>query len=107
MTRAEALLWGRGDTRRVATRDFPVAVVALVDERQGGRYCVECRELELVTPDDVPLELDHLQALSRGGDNNHLNLRWACRSHNRARRERPVGGPARRPRWARRRPAEG
>lgn len=102
MTRDEALAWGRGDRRRVATRDFPPAVVALVDERLRGRRCADCERLGLTTPASVPLELDHLQPLSKGGDNHHLNLRWSCRSHNRARRDRPVGAPVRRPAWERR-----
>ncbi len=103
MTRAEALRWGRGDKRRIATRDFPAEVLALVDQRLGGRYCVECRALEIETPADVPLELDHLQPLSLDGDNGHLNLTWRCRSHNRGRGNRPAGAPPRRPKWERRR----
>ena len=93
--------WGRGDTERLATRDFPAEVLELVDERQGGRFCVPCRETGRQPPADEPLELDHLQPLSKGGDNHHLNLRWACRAHNRgrgARRDAPA-----RPRWERRR----
>jgi 5-methylcytosine-specific restriction endonuclease McrA len=74
--------WGRGDRRRLATRDVPPGVQALVDEKQGGRFCVLCREQGLVTPDDEPLVLDHLQPLSRGGDNHHSNLRWLCAGHN-------------------------
>lgn len=97
-----AFAWGRGDNQRVATRDFPRAVLALVDERQGGRFCVECRALNMVTPPDVPLEIDHRQALAAGGDNHHLNLVWRCRSHNRAKGARKEGA-ARVPRWARRR----
>lgn len=97
------LLWGRGDQRRISTRDFPRAVVALVEERLRGRYCVDCRALGLEPPADEPLELDHLQPLSRGGDNHHMNLAWRCMSHNRSRGNRaPLGAPAR-PRWERRR----
>ena len=104
MTRAEALLWGRGLRARVA---IPAEVLALVDERQGGRFCVACRALDLVTPADVPLEPDHRQALANGGDNHHLNLEWLCRSHNRSKKDKPAGSPLRRPRWERRRPRSG
>lgn len=103
MTRSEALLWGRGDQRRITTADFPAAVVALVDERLRGRYCVDCRELDLVTPADVPLQLDHIEALSGRGDNNHLNLTWRCRSHNCAKGDKKAATRPGRPRWARRR----
>lgn len=95
--------WGRGDTTRITTREFPPGVLALVDQRQGGRYCTECRALGIETPPGIPLELDHLQPLSKGGDNHHLNLRWSCQSHNRGRRDRSLRGPARRPKWERRR----
>jgi 5-methylcytosine-specific restriction endonuclease McrA len=103
VTRAEALAWGKDDHRRIATRDLPGAVVALVDERLRGRRCVDCSTLGLVTPDDEPLELDHLKPLSNGGDNHHLNLTWRCRSHNRARGARPVPLKPGRPAWERRR----
>lgn len=103
MTRSEALRWGRGDKRRITTAAFPAEVVALVDERLRGRYCVDCRELGLVTPDDVPLELDHVEPLSGRGDNSHLNLTWRCRSHNRAKCDRKAAARPGRPRWARRR----
>ena len=39
MTRAEALAWGRGDRARIPTRDFPLEVLALVDQRLGARGC--------------------------------------------------------------------
>lgn len=97
--------WGRGDSRRLATRDIPPAVLALVDERQGGRYCVMCRELGVETPPDEPLQIDHLQPLSAGGDNHHLNLRWLCRAHNCGRGARKAEAP-RPPKWARSRDAE-
>ena len=74
--------WGLGVTRRLATRDVPPAVLALVDERQGGRFCVSCRALGIETPADQPLQIDHRQPLSAGGDNHHLNLQWLCRAHN-------------------------
>jgi len=93
--------WGRGDTRRLTTRDFPREVLALVDDAQGGRFCVACRRDSLDTPAEEPLELDHKQPLSRGGDNNWRNLRWLCRSHNRGRCARP-GLPEGPPAWARR-----
>lgn len=101
MTRAEALAWGRGVRDRVT---IPAAVRALVVERQGGEFCVSCRALELVTPADVPFELDHKQSLHLGGDNHHLNLELLCRSHNRSKADRAPGGVLRRPRWERRRP---
>lgn len=101
MTRAEALLWGRGETRR--PRRWPGEVEALVTERQGGRFCPDCRTLGIVPPADVPLELDHLQPVSKGGDNSHANLRWACRSHNRGRGNRGMRGRPARPKWERRR----
>lgn len=81
----DAHSWGRGVSTRVATRDFPASVLALVDERQGGRFCVTCRAHGITTPDGEPLEIDHMQPLSKGGDNHHRNLRWLCRAHNRGR----------------------
>jgi len=96
--------WGRGDRRRLATRDFPPAVLALVDERQGGRFCLSCRELGVETPAEEPLQIDHVQPLSEGGDNHHLNLRWLCRAHNCGRGARKEG--PRSPKWARAREAE-
>lgn len=74
-----------------------------MDERLRGRACVDCVALELVTPADVPLEADHLQALANGGDNHHLNLTWRCRSHNRAKGAKKAATPPGRPRWERRR----
>jgi hypothetical protein len=99
--------WGRGDHRRLALEDYPPEVIALVEHRLGGRFCVLCREQALVTPADEPLVLDHLRPLSQDGDNHHLNLRWLCRSHNAGRRDRPLW--AGRPAWERRalRPATG
>ena len=102
VTPAEARAWGRGDTRRVATRDFPAAVLALVDERQGGRACAACRAAGLQTPGDQPLEVDHLQPLARGGDNAWTNLQWLCRDHNRGKSARP--SPPSTPLWARGQP---
>lgn len=92
--------WGRGDTRRIATRDFPYAVKELVDRKWQGRFCVFCRELGLTPPPEEPLVLDHMQPLALGGDNHWTNLRWLCRSHNCARQNVPYwrGYPA----WARR-----
>jgi 5-methylcytosine-specific restriction endonuclease McrA len=80
--------WGRGDVRRLSTRDFPAEVVALVEAKQGGRFCVLCREQGLTPPADEQLVLDHLQPLSKGGDNHWSNLRWLCASHNAARQDR-------------------
>ncbi len=93
--------WGKGDTRRLSLRDVPPGVLELVDRRQGGRFCGLCREQGLVTPDDEPLVLDHLQPLSAGGDNHHENLRWLCRSHNARRQARALFAGA--PGWAIRR----
>lgn len=97
--------WGRGDQRRIATRDVPEAVKALVDQKQGGRFCVDCRRNGLTTPDDEPLVLDHLQPLAYGGDNSWTNLAWRCRSHNLAKgvRPRPSPGADKKPAWSRRR----
>ena len=89
--------WGRGSTARLT--DYPLSVLALVDERQGGRFCVACREASVPTPADEPLEIDHIRPLSRGGDNHWSNLRWLCRSHNRGRGNRV--SPPRIPRHAR------
>lgn len=98
MTREEALVWGRGVHVRVT---IPDEVLALVEERMRGVYCPDCRALGLVTPPEVPLEIDHKQALARGGDNRHENLEWRCESHNRAKAARPVS-EAKTPAWARR-----
>lgn len=90
--------WGRDDRRRIATRDFPEGVKALVDERQGGRFCVECHVAGRTPPADEPLVLDHMQPLSRGGTNHWSNLRWLCEGCNLSRgNRRDVGVP----RWAR------
>lgn len=91
--------WGRGDRRRIATRDFPAAVVALIVEREGGRACVWCKREGLVTPKDEPIELDHLVPLAKGGDNHHSNLAFSCRAHNRSKRDRPA--PTHPPTWSR------
>lgn len=91
--------WGRSSTSRIATRDFPLEVLALVDERQGGRYCESCRAAGLSTPPGEPLEVDHLQPLSRGGTNQWSNLGWKCRAHNRGKGARVA--PPSIPRWAR------
>lgn len=99
-----AASWGRGDRRRLCLRDYPPGVLALVEERQGGRFCEDCRRIGLTPPPEEPLELDHRQALAAGGDNHHLNLRWVCRGHNRAKQHRPLTLRPGRPAWARRRP---
>tara|TARA_Y100001963_G_scaffold110210_1_gene152380 strand:+ start:623 stop:934 length:312 start_codon:yes stop_codon:yes gene_type:complete len=75
--------------RRVAPHKIPRAVIDLVEERDGGRHCVSCRRLGISTPPDVPLELDHIQEVSKGGSNHFSNLRWLCKSHNAGRRGRP------------------
>ena len=61
-----------------------------------------CRELGITTPKTETLEIDHKQPLSKGGDNNHINLQWLCRAHNRGRGNR--NQQAFRPKWDRRRP---
>lgn len=91
--------WTPGDTTRRPTSAAPPYVLAAVERRQGGRYCVHCAELGLVTPPGIPLELDHRQPLARGGDNRTSNLQWLCRDHNRAKRDRP--GPPKAPKWSR------
>lgn len=98
---AWAYAWGRGNKARIDHRDYPGEVLALVTERMGGVHCEDCRALKLVTPPDVPMEIDHKQPLASGGDNHHLNLRWSCRSHNRGRAGRPITDPVRAPRWLR------
>lgn len=93
--------WGRGLTKRVP---IPAEVLALVEERMGGVYCEDCRALNLETPHDEPLEVDHRQPLAKGGDNHHLNLTWRCRSHNRHKKDRSPGeAPTATPKWMRRR----
>lgn len=84
---------------RRAARDFPPSVLAAVDRRQGGRYCVHCREAGLTTPPDEPLELDHMQPVSRGGTDDPSNLQWLCRGHNRSKGARKRA--RREPPWAR------
>lgn len=91
--------WGRGNRSRIATRDFPREVIALVEDRQGGRFCEACRAQGLSTPVGEPLELDHRQPLSQGGDNHWTNLVWLCRSCNRGKGAR-ASCPST-PRWAR------
>ena len=76
-------LWGEGDTKRRTS--YPAQVLALVEERQGGRHCVFCKSEGLVTPANEPLEVDHRRPLSMGGDNSAWNLQFLCRGHNRAR----------------------
>lgn len=87
-------VWGAGDRRRRTS--YPPGVVALVIQRQGGEFCVACGP-GLQPPE--PLEIDHKQPLSKGGDNHHLNLQLLCRSHNRGRGNRR--NPPRTPKWAR------
>lgn len=75
--------WGRNDTRRLSTRDFPAAVLDLVEARDGGRFCVECRRLG--REPSGPLQVDHKQPLSHGGTNHWTNLQWLCQRCNCAR----------------------
>ena len=74
--------WGKGDTTR--RKDFPKEVLALVIERQGGRFCAYCKEVGVETPMSEPMEIDHRRPLSKGGDNSAWNLQLLCRGHNRA-----------------------
>lgn len=88
--------------RRVATRDLPESLKAAVTDRQGGKFCVLCREQGRVTPPDVPLVLDHKQPLSKGGRDEAINMQWLCRDHNLMRNNRPISAARRHPpRWAR------
>lgn len=105
MTRAEALLWGRGNRRRITSADFPAEVLALVAARLGHRSCVDCLELgcDGERPADVLIQVDHLQPLARRGDNHHLNLTFRCEDHNRAKSDKSATAAPRRPRWERRR----
>ena len=84
------LRWGLDIVgRRIAPSKIPRAVLDLVEERDGGRFCVTCKRLGIRPPPDVPLELDHIQPVSEGGSNHFSNLRWLCKSHNSGRRGRP------------------
>jgi hypothetical protein len=109
VTRDEALAWGRAPkgrrAPRIATRDFPAEVLALVYARLGHRTCVDCLELgcDDERPDDVQLQVDHMQPLARGGDNHHLNLTIRCADHNRSKSDRSATAAPRRPKWERRR----
>lgn len=99
MTRDEALLWGRGNTKRLTTMTIPRSVRILVTERQG-LLCGYCGAKGYDLPQGTGLELDHKMPLREGGDNNHLNLMWACTSCNRGRGARK--GFANTPAWRRR-----
>jgi len=92
--------WGRGDTRRLTVHQFPRAVLELVYDAQGHHPCEDCHALGLTPPPDEPLELDHKQPISLGGDNHWSNLRRLCRSHNRGRGAR--AGAPKEPAWLRR-----
>lgn len=94
-----ALTWGRDDRTRRSTRDFPQAVLELVTERQGGKFCAACRAAGRVVPDHVPLQIDHMQPLSKGGTNHWSNLRWLCESCNTGRGNRRDAPSV--PKWAR------
>lgn len=90
--------------RRVSTRDLPASVLAEVTDRQGGKFCVYCREAGLTTPPEQRLVLDHKQPLSLGGTDDPSNLQWACEAHNGARGNRPIAAATKHPpTWARRR----
>lgn len=91
--------WEPGDRKRRDWRSMPAHVLARVDAR-CGRRCVWCVQDGLETPPDQLLTLEHLQPISRGGDNSPQNLAWACEAHNygRGNRQRPPEVPT----WARR-----
>jgi hypothetical protein len=99
MTPAQARQWGRGDTRRITTSAFPAAVVALVEERQGGRFCENCRTKPGDLPPGQKLELDHRIPLARGGDNHWFNLALLCTDCNKGKGDRSK--PPAVPLWAR------
>ena len=89
--------------RRRSTRELGPAVAAAVTARQGGKFCVYCREAGLVTPAGQVLQLDHKQPLSLGGRDEPINLQWACEAHNKARGARSIAAATRHPpSWARR-----
>ena len=96
MTDFDPTTWGAGDKRRLRRSLYPPAVLMLIDLRQGGRHCVNCR----VQEPEQALEVDHKQPLSRGGDNHHLNLQWMCVSCNRGRGARKAAPTV--PKWKRR-----
>jgi len=89
--------WGKGVKTR--PREFPPSVLEIVTEKQGGKFCVYCHRFGLTTPEEIPLVIDHMQPLAKGGDNHWSNLQWCCVSHNCAKAD---GRPIRyKPKWAR------
>ena len=82
-----ASTWGKGNRRRIDVRRIPAEVLALVEERQGGKLCACCSATEL-------LELDHRVAIAAGGDNHHRNLQWLCRRCNRKKGKRRFPRPS-------------
>lgn len=93
-------LWGRGITRRLKLPQVPASVLVLVEQRDGPG-CTECNRLGLSPPSDEPLELDHKQPLSLGGDYRWENLQLLCRSHNKGRGNRSLS-TIQEPAWLRR-----
>lgn len=89
--------WGRGVRRRVARRDLPREVLALLTQRDG-QGCAACTRLGLTPPLDEPLEIDHKQPISLGGDSHWTNLQVLCRFHNRSKGNRRLQG-SRLPTW--------
>lgn len=90
--------------RRIPREEVPAEVMALVRERLGSARCEDCGQLGLNPPPDEPIELDHRQPVSLGGSYHHLNLTLRCRSHNRAKHNRPMGARPPVPAWRRRHP---
>lgn len=89
--------WGRGVQRRVALRELPREVLALL-HRRDGKTCAACTRVGLTPPDDEPLEVDHIRPISHGGDSHWSNLQILCRYHNRARGNRQLD-ESRLPTW--------
>ncbi len=89
--------WGRGDQTRLAVHQLPHAVLQRLADRDGPG-CAECTRVGLTPPTSEPLEVDHRQPISLGGDNHWTNLQILCRYHNRSRGNR-AADPRRLPTW--------
>ena len=90
--------WGRGVRARLALPEVPPMIRSLLAERDGTQSCAACLRMGLTPPASEPLEVDHKQPISLGGDNHWTNLQVLCRYHNRSRGNRPVD-PRRLPTW--------
>lgn len=89
--------WGRGVQRRVALKELPREVLALL-YRRDGQGCAACTRLGLTPPLDEPLEVDHKRPIVSGGDSHWNNLQVLCRFHNRSKGSRQLQG-SRLPTW--------